>query len=108
MRKNKKAQFIYMWFPVLIVRDGGVWRVCVSWKASAITIYRALELGEEDAGQTAPFPASVLGIYSCHGAEPGWEEGEEVTMAVFGMGLNGVIFFIMVLLYGLECWGLGG
>lgn len=44
-----------------------------------MTIYRALEVGEEDAKQTAPFPASILGIYSCHGAEPGWEEGEEVS-----------------------------
>lgn len=43
-----------------------------------MTMYRALELGEEDTEQTAPFPASMLGIYSCHGAEPGWEESEEV------------------------------
>lgn len=48
-------------------------------QASALSIYRALELGEEDVQQMAPFPASVLGIYSCHGAEPGWEKGEEVN-----------------------------
>ncbi|CAM9872823.1 unnamed protein product [Pylaiella littoralis] len=46
-------------------------------EVSAFSIYRALELGEEDAKQMAPFPASVLGIHSCHGAEPGWGSGEE-------------------------------
>lgn len=44
-----------------------------------MTIYRALELGEEDTHQTPPFSAAILGIYSCHGAEPGWEAGEEVS-----------------------------
>eukprot|EP00903_Cladosiphon_okamuranus_P013274 g12376.t1 len=43
----------------------------------AVSIYRALELGDTSVHQTAPFPASILGIYSCHGAEPGWEEGDE-------------------------------
>lgn len=49
---------------------------------SSMTLYRALELGEEDLQQTTPFEASKLGIYSCHGAEPGWEEGEEVITMI--------------------------
>lgn len=83
-----------------------------------MTIYRALELGEEDAGQRAPFPASVLGIYSCHGAEPGWEEGEEVITAGMGyMGwggieydkrFNGIIFCEILLLHGWNVVGCGG
>lgn len=60
----------------------------------ALSIYRALELGEKDAHQMAPFPASMLGIYSCHGAEPGWE-GEEVrARCVDWSGASTAVFLV--------------
>lgn len=54
-------------------------------QSSEMPIYRAVELGEEDTKQTAPFPASTLGIFSCHGAEPGWEEGQAVGFSVLNV-----------------------
>lgn len=59
-----------------------------------MSIYRALEPGEEDAQQTTPFPASLLGIYSCHGSEPAWEEGDEVMFYLFLMAQCDLLYYM--------------